>query len=72
MSDPQEDFRAAMRPRTAAYQLSLLGDEPKPGLAWRPSFWIVTCNGEPIIGPDDDTRRQMTMLTQESLAAVRR
>ncbi len=68
---PETDFRAAMQPRTAAYQLSLLGDEPKPGLAWRPEFWVITINGESLGVLDDDARRQMTLMTQESLAAVR-
>lgn len=51
--------------KVVAYQLSLLGDAPKPGKAWRRGFWQLTWAGLrfPV---SDDAIRQAKMLTAES------
>lgn len=44
-----------------AYQLSLLGDEPKPMLAWAPTLCVESIFGC-IVPPDEDAIRQFKML----------
>ena len=49
----------------AAYQLSLLGEPPKPCLAWRPAIYTWTFGGVPM-PLSDDALRQAEMLHRES------
>ncbi|HZW08022.1 MAG TPA: hypothetical protein VFF65_12940 [Phycisphaerales bacterium] len=51
--------------RVVAHQLSLLGDPPKPGYAWRPVIYTVTFCGLPL-PLTEDARRQARMLHRES------
>lgn len=48
-----------------AYQLSLLGDEPKPGRAWRRGFWQIWL-GDLAFPVSDDAVRQAKLLTSET------
>ena len=48
-----------------AYQLSLLGDAPKPCHAWRRGFWQITLCGLGVPLPDA-AERQALMLTCET------
>jgi hypothetical protein len=54
-----------MRPINA-YQLSLLGDAPKPMKAWSPALCLISIFGCPL-PPDDDAVRQFKM--QHPIAA---
>ena len=51
-------------PQIIAYQLSLLGDAPKPCRAWERTFWQITLGGGDLrFPPSDDAMRQAKMLT---------
>lgn len=56
-----------MRRRIVAWQLSLFDWPPRPGYAWRRSFWTFFLGGEPLPYPDA-AARQRAMLTCESEA----
>jgi hypothetical protein len=51
----------------AAYQLSLLGDAPTPGYAWRPTIYTWHFGGIPL-PLSEDALRQAKMMHRESEA----
>ena len=57
-----------MSERINAYQLSLLGDAPKPCKSWERPWYRWSFCGIPV-PLDDDARRQNEMLRADSLAA---
>ena len=57
----------ADRPRVVAYQLSLLGEPPKPSHGWRPTFYVWTLSGVPI-PPCDDALRQAALMRRDTLS----
>ena len=54
-----------MSRKIVAYQLSLLGDEPKAGRAWERPFWQFMWSGCGFPLPDG-AERQIAMLTSDS------
>lgn len=49
----------------AAYQLSLLGDPPKPGKVYVPTVYVLRFGGM-AFPLNDDTKRQLRMLTADT------